>query len=61
MGEPAFSLVEEREIAALLAHAPTPRSACADVLRAVQRHRRWIDDETLAAVAARLQMSPAEA
>ncbi|NLN74690.1 MAG: NADH-quinone oxidoreductase subunit NuoE [Armatimonadetes bacterium] len=53
--------VEEcAEIKEELIHSPTPRAACVDALKVVQRHRGWIDDEALGDVAELLGMSSAE-
>ncbi len=51
---------EQREIEAALAAVPQRRAACIDALRAVQRRRGWVSDESLADVAAFLGMSAAE-
>lgn len=55
-----LSEVERREIEEELKHSPTPRSACVDALKVVQRHRRWVDNEALYDVADLLGMSCAE-
>jgi NADH-quinone oxidoreductase subunit E len=51
---------EQREIDELLAHYEQPRAAAAEALMAVQRHRRWVSDETLRDVAQFLDLSPEE-
>ncbi len=51
---------ECEEIKEDLLHSPTPRSACVDALKVVQRHRGWINDEALGDVAELLDMSCAE-
>jgi NADH-quinone oxidoreductase subunit E len=55
-----LSREERAEIDAEIAILPDRRSACIEALRTVQRHRRWIDDEALADVAAYLGLSAAE-
>jgi NADH-quinone oxidoreductase subunit E len=49
-----------QEIEAEAAHYPERRAACLEALKIVQRHRGWVSDESLHAVAALLGMSPAE-
>lgn len=39
---------------------PLPKSACIDALRIVQKHKRWISDESVADIADVLKMSKAE-
>lgn len=51
---------ERIEIDEELKHSPTPRSACVDALKVVQRHRGWVSNDTLGDVAERLDMSCAE-
>jgi NADH-quinone oxidoreductase subunit E len=51
---------ENAEIDAELATVARPRGACIGALHVVQRRRGWVDDATLADVAAKLGMSPAE-
>jgi len=51
---------ERQEVEAELAQSFTPRAAAIGALRAVQRHRRWISDETLADIAGMLGLTPAE-
>lgn len=48
------------EILADAQHYAQPRAACIDALRIVQRHRRWVDDESVKDVAALLDMTPDE-
>jgi NADH-quinone oxidoreductase subunit E len=55
-----LSREERAEIDAEIAILPDRRSACIEALKTVQRHRRWIDDEALADVAAYLGLSTAE-
>ncbi len=51
---------ERTEIEAELAQSYTKRAAAIGAMRAVQRHRRWISDETLADIAVALDMTPTE-
>jgi NADH-quinone oxidoreductase subunit E len=51
---------ERKAIAALIAHVPTPRAACTDVLRYVQSQRRYVSDGMLTQIATMLGMSAAE-
>lgn len=51
---------ERKDIEAELAQSYTKRAAAIGAMRAVQRHRRWISDETLADIAAALEMTPTE-
>ncbi len=51
---------ERREIAVEASRYPEPRAACVDALKVVQRHRGFVSDEALAAVAHALGMSAAE-
>lgn len=51
---------ERREIEAEIAHYPQKRAVCIDAMRMVQRHRGWISDETLADIAAFLDMTADE-
>ena len=55
-----LSEIERREIDEELKHSPTPRSACIDAMKVVQRHRRWVSDEALDDVGELLGMSRAE-
>ena len=53
----------ESEIAAIRAaasHYPDPSAASIEALKIVQRHRRWVSDTSLEAVAELLGLSPAE-
>ena len=52
-----LSEAERGEIDAEIAILPDRRSASIEALKAVQRHRRWIDDEALADVASYLGVS----
>jgi len=49
--------MERREIEAEVAHYEFPRAACIEALKIVQRHRRWVSDESLHDVAQILGMS----
>ena len=51
---------ERREIEAEIAHYPQKRAVCIDAMSMVQRHRGWISDETLADIAAFLDMTADE-
>jgi NADH-quinone oxidoreductase subunit E len=55
-----LTTAERATITALIAHVPTPRAACTDVLRYVQSQRRFIDDQILHETATMLGMSAAE-
>ena len=48
---------ERQEIEAELAHYPYKRAACIEALKILQRHRRWISDESLRDLAPLLEMS----
>ncbi len=50
---------ERNEIEAEVAHLPDRESAAIDALMIVQKHRGWISDESLRAIAKFLDMSPA--
>ena len=52
-----LSELERREIEAEMAHYEFPRAACIEALKIVQKHRRWVSDESLHDVAAILGMS----
>ena len=51
---------EFAEIDREIAESYTRQAACIPALRAMQRHRGWISDETLQDVAAYLEMTPSE-
>ncbi len=55
----ALSAKETAEIAAEIAHAPQPASAMIEALRIVQRHRGWVSDQSVAAIARLLGTSTA--
>jgi NADH-quinone oxidoreductase subunit E len=50
---------ETAEIAAEIAHVPEPASAMIEALRIVQRHRGWVSDQSVAAIARMLGTSTA--
>ncbi len=56
----ALSAEEIREIEHEIAHLPDRESAAIDALMIVQRHRGWVSDESLKAIAGLLVMSPAK-
>ena len=51
---------EIQEIEKEIALVPTRKAACIEALKIVQRHRRWISDESLHEIAEFLEMSPEE-
>jgi NADH-quinone oxidoreductase subunit E len=51
---------ERREIETEITRYPDKRAVCIDALKIVQRHRGWVSDESLADIAALLDLSPAE-
>ncbi len=55
----ALSAKETAEIAAEVAHSPQPASAMIEALRIVQRHRGWVSDQSVAAIAKLLGTSTA--
>ena len=55
----ALSPEETAEIAAEIAHVPEPASAMIEALRIVQRHRGWVSDQGVAAIARMLGTSTA--
>ena len=55
-----LSLEEREEIEAEAAHYPVRRAVCIDAMLIVQKHRGWVSDESLAAVADLLGMSTAD-
>ncbi len=54
---PMLSDEEVREVEAECAHLPDRKSAAIDALMIVQRHRGWVSDASLAAIARLLGMS----
>ena len=57
---PVLSSEEIAEIEAEISHLPDRESAAIDALLIVQRHRGWISDESLYAIARLLDMSAAD-
>lgn len=55
-----LSDAEIAEIDAEIAHAPYRAAVAIDALKIIQAHRRWVSDECLEALAAYLEMPPAE-
>jgi NADH-quinone oxidoreductase subunit E len=51
---------EKKEIEAEFPRYEQKRAVCVEALKVVQRHRGWVSDETLVAVAEFLEMTPAE-
>jgi NADH-quinone oxidoreductase subunit E len=51
---------EKKEIEAEFPHYEQKRAVCVEALKIVQRHRGWVSDEALFAVAEFLEMTPAE-
>ena len=51
---------ETAEIQAAASHYPDKSAASIEALKIVQKHRRWVSDEALRAVAELLGLSPAE-
>lgn len=57
---PVLSEDEIAEIEAEISHLPDRKSAAIDALMIVQKHRGWVSDESLNAIAELLAMSAAE-
>lgn len=57
---PALSADEVAEIEAEISHLPDRQSAAIDALMIVQKHRGWVSDASLSAIANLLEMSTAE-
>jgi NADH-quinone oxidoreductase subunit E len=55
-----LSEAERRQIEAELEHYEQKRAACVEALKIVQRHRGWVSDESMHALAPLLDMTPAE-
>ncbi len=56
-------VLSDAELAAIdaeISHAPYRSAVAIDALKIVQEHRGWVSDESLKALAAYLDMSPAE-
>jgi len=51
---------EKKEIEAEFPRYEQKRAVCVEALKVVQRHRGWVSDEALIAVAEFLEMTPAE-
>jgi NADH-quinone oxidoreductase subunit E len=51
---------EKKEIAAELRHYEMKEAASVEALKAVQKHRGWVSDESIRDIAAVLEMTPAE-
>ncbi len=49
---------EKKEIDEEIRNYPTRQGACIDAMKIVQRHRRWVSDESLVDIANYLEMSP---
>ncbi len=57
---PVLSAEEVDEIEAEISHLPDRQSAAIDALMIVQKHRGWVSDQSLSAIANLLEMSSAE-
>jgi len=57
---PALSPEEIREIETEAGHYEQKQAASIEALKIIQKHRGWVSDESLAAAAELLEMSPAE-
>jgi NADH-quinone oxidoreductase subunit E len=55
-----LSLAETEEINAEIGHYPDKAAASIEALKIVQKHRRWISDQCLIAIAELLDTSPAQ-
>jgi len=55
-----LSLVEIQEINAEMSHYEDKTAVSIEALKIVQKHRRWVSDECLVAVAELLEISPAQ-
>ncbi len=51
---------EINEIEAEAAHYPRREAVCIDALKIVQRHRRWVSDESVRDIAGHIGMSPTD-
>lgn len=60
MNEPILTQEEIREINAELSHYPDKAAVAIEALKIVQKHRRWVSDECLIAVAGLLDMQPSQ-
>jgi NADH-quinone oxidoreductase subunit E len=55
-----LSDLEKAEIAEALHHYPDSRAASIDALKVVQKHRGWVCDEAIPAIAEAISISPPE-
>lgn len=55
-----LTAAEQAEIDHEISHAPYRSAVAIDALKIVQKHHRWVSDESLKALADYLDMSPAE-
>ncbi|QJB36757.1 NADH-quinone oxidoreductase subunit NuoE [Chitinophaga oryzae] len=55
-----LSAIEIEKISHELRHVPVKKAACIEALKIVQQERRWVSDESVADIAAMLEMSAAE-
>lgn len=55
-----LSAIEIEKISHELRHVPVKKAACIEALKIVQQERRWVSDESVADIAAMLEMSTAE-
>ena len=55
-----LSAEERREIEHEMSHYPDPRAASIEALKVVQKHRGWVPDDAIGAVAAVLGISAAD-
>jgi NADH-quinone oxidoreductase subunit E len=51
---------EINEITEEINRFPIKKAACIEALKVIQRHRRWVSDDSIEALAGILEMSPAE-
>jgi NADH-quinone oxidoreductase subunit E len=62
-GEGTSVTLSEQELQAInheIQLVPYKKAAVIEALKIIQQHRRWISDESIEAIAAHLEMSPAE-
>lgn len=55
-----LSAIEIEQITHEMQHVPVKKAACIEALKIVQGQRRWVSDESVADIAAILEMSTAE-
>ena len=60
LGLDYLSAAEREEIEAEAAHYPRRDAVCIEALQIVQRHRGWVSDDSIAALAAYLGMEAAQ-